>query len=313
MNNITSLTFAILDYPEAQKAATEGLRDLFTTASQLSQTSGGPAIEVELVSPDSLTSQSGFAAIVLPPSLGDFAKTGQTDAIENWLRAHYGKGTLICSICAGAFLLARTGLLNHREATTHWALAEDFATHYPDVLLRVDKLVIEAPDLITAGGLMAWTDLGLRLIDRFAGSSIMLETARFFLIDTGEREQSYYSRFTPSLKHGDQNILKLQQWLQTQTRSSVPVTEMARKAGLSDRTLLRRLHKATGHNPSEYLQHLRMNEARDLLLESNSSVDDISWSVGYQDPSAFRRTFHRIVGLTPREFRKRFATGRGSN
>jgi transcriptional regulator GlxA family with amidase domain len=210
-------------------------------------------------------------------------------------------------VCAGAFLLAETGLLAGRPATTHWALREAFAARFPEVRLDTDRLIVDDGDLITAGGVMAWVDLGLRLIERYLGPSVMLATARFFLVDPGGREQRFYSPFAPVLTHGDAAVLKVQRWLQVRGGDRVSLEAMARKAALGERTFLRRFQKATGLTPIVYVQHLRVGKARELLEASDHSIDEIAWQVGYEDTGAFRKVFQRVMGLTPGEYRRRFS------
>jgi len=114
------------------------------------------------------------------------------DAVKNpyvvamlaaWLAERHDDGAVLCSVCAGAFVLAETGLLAGRSATTHWTYLEELTRRFPDIRVDGDKLIIEDGDMITAGGLMAWTDLGMKLVDRLLGSTIMMETARFLLVD----------------------------------------------------------------------------------------------------------------------------------
>jgi transcriptional regulator GlxA family with amidase domain len=213
---------------------------------------------------------------------------------------------VLASSCGGAFLLGETGLLSGRPATTHWAFAEPFRLRFPDVSLDTARILVDDGDIITAGGLMAWTDLGIRLIDRVLGPTIATETSRYFLVDTAGREQMHYRNFAPRLMHGDEAILKLQHWLQAKVAGSVTVADMAREAGLELRTFLRRFKAATGLRPTEYAQHLRIERARELLQFTRCPVDQIAWTVGYEDPAAFRRLFRRIVGLSAGEYRRRF-------
>jgi len=297
----------ILAYPSAQTSAVYGLVDLFETANKIQTERGGQSrFVVEAIKGHSQSALM-YDAIILPPSLNGGVTTDEITLWADWLMARHQDGALMCSICAGAFMLAKTGLLHNRPATTHWALADQFSDQFPDVILNVDELIIDDGDIITAGGLMAWTDLGLRLIDRFSGPAVMLATARFFLVDPSGREQRFYSCFSPRFTHGDKAILKAQHWLQSHSDEKLTVPMIASVSGLGERTFLRRFHKATKLNPSEYLQQLRVGKARDLIELSPSTIDEISWRVGYQDVSAFRRIFHKITGLTPSEYRKRFS------
>jgi transcriptional regulator GlxA family with amidase domain len=203
-------------------------------------------------------------------------------------------------------MLAKTGLLAGRQATTHWSFADEFSTRFPDVLMESEHMVVDYGDVLTAGGAMAWVDLGLRLTERFLGSAVMHDTAHYMNVDPPGREQRFYSGFEPRTKHGDAAILKAQQWLSAQRDHAVTVADIAQQAGLEPRTFLRRFVQATGMKPTEYQQRLRMSRAREMLEFSRSSIDLIAEGVGYRDVRGFRRVFRGIVGLTPSDYRRRF-------
>jgi transcriptional regulator GlxA family with amidase domain len=285
-----------------------GLVDLFGMANRL-KGGPGPELEVQVLRTEEPLPGDGDAwtAVILPPSLGGGDPAKPDAPLVRWLRRRHRQGTLLCSVCAGAFTLAETGLLAGRTATTHWALREAFAARFPEVLLDTDRMIVDEGDLITAGGLMAWVDLGLRLIERYLGPTVMLATARFFLVDPGGREQRFYSPFVPVLTHGDRAVLKVQRWLQARGGERVSLEGMAGKAGLGERTFLRRFQKATGLTPIAYVQHLRVGRARELLEASDRSIDEVAWQVGYEDTGAFRKVFLRVMGLTPGEYRRRFS------
>lgn len=309
-----SPTIGILWYPGAQAAAVHGLTDLFETANRLSAARRGRArrLDVQPWRPeDGLPRPAApLTALLLPPSLENGAPGDRVGPLAAWVADRHREGTLICSVCVGAFLLAETCLLAGRPATTHWALRERFAERYPDVQLDTDRLIVDDGDIITAGGVMAWIDLGLRLVSRLLGPAVMLTTARYFLVDPGGREQRFYSTFTPSLLHGDAAVLKAQHWLQAKSGEKVSLPMMAARAGLGERTFLRRFQAATGLRPTEYLQHLRVGKARDLLELSTRTVDEIARQVGYEDPGSFRKIFLRVMGLSPGEYRRRFTSTR---
>lgn len=245
--------------------------------------------------------------VIVPPSIQTSPLEGvDMVPIRAWLAQRHEAGATLGSVCAGAFVLAEAGLLAERTVTTHWQYAEMLAKEYPAVHVDGDKLLIEDGDLLTAGGMMAWTDLGLRLIHRLLGPTVMMETARFMLVDPPGREQRYYSTFAPRLTHGDGAILKVQHWLQVHAGTQVTLPQMARHAGLELRTFLRHFTKATGLKPTEYVQQLRVGKAREMLEFSTVSVEQIAWKVGYEDASAFRRVFKELTGLTAGEYRGRF-------
>lgn len=307
-------------YPGCQAAMVHGITDLFAIASHFSAQRGGSKLRVShwsmdeaggfTRSSDTHPGEGGSPAILIVPG----RLTGPADAEEaapyaRWLLDRHAQGATLASTCGGAFILAATGLLSGRPATTHWLFVDDFRARFPEVRLDPDKMVIEDGDIITAGGLMAWTDLGMRIVDRLLGPTVMIETGKFLLVDPSGREQRHYSSFAPRLTHGDEAILKVQHWLQGRAERSVSVPEMAGRAGLEERTFLRRFKAATAMKPVEYVQNLRVGKARELLEFTRRSVDQIAWAVGYEDATAFRRVFHRIVGLSPGEYRGRFSSG----
>ena len=310
----------ILIYPQAQLAAVHGLTDLFAVASRQAAARADTVAELRVVhwqaAPDGTGVRRGDdshpgppgrpAALILPPSLGELPDRAVAGRLAEWLKGWHAEGAVLCSVCAGAFLLAETGLLAGRAATTHWSLAELLARRHPEIRVDADKLLLDDGDLVTAGGLMAWTDLGLRLVDRLLGSAVMLATARFLLVDPPGREQRCYSSFAPRLHHGDAAVLKVQHWLQAQGARQVSLSAMAARAGLEERTFQRRFRKATGLRPTEYCQHLRVGRARELLELTRDSVERIAWAVGYEDSGAFRKVFARVTGLPPGDYRRRF-------
>ncbi|MDE8653753.1 GlxA family transcriptional regulator [Novosphingobium album (ex Liu et al. 2023)] len=307
-------------YRQCQMAMVHGMTDLLAIASTFSVERGGPRVRVShwIIDEcgdvtrqyDTDRGKSGEPdVLIVPGRLTGPPGLEESAPYARWLLDRHARGTTLASNCGGAFLLAATGLLSGRPATTHWLFAEAFRERFPEVLLDPDRMVIEDGDIITAGGLMAWTDLGIRLVDRLLGPTVMIETAKFLLVDPAGREQRHYSRFVPRLTHGDEPIVKVQHWLQARSGIGVNVTDMAGTAGLEERTFLRRFKAATGMKPTEYVQHLRIGKARELLEFTRRSIDQIAWSVGYEDSSAFRRVFQRILGLSPGEYRNRFHSG----
>lgn len=317
----------IVVYPGVQQAAVLGLTDLFAVANRVAvsrQDGGGSLLRVTHWKHDAkgkptsvfencpAAGTTNLAALILPPSLSEPAETDSFPALLEWLRESHSQGVVLASVCAGAFLLAATGLMTGRRLTTHWSYAELLQQRYPEILVDVDRLIIDDGDIITAGGLMAWTDLGLRLVDRLLGPVVMMETARMLLVDPSGREQRFYSVFSPRLTHGDQAILKVQHWLQATEAQDISLASMVAESGLEERTFLRRFQKATGMKTTEYCQRLRVGKARELLQFGNAPIEQIAWDVGYSDVGAFRKVFVRIVGLAPSDYRRRFTAARQS-
>ncbi|WP_242125706.1 GlxA family transcriptional regulator [Sphingobium sp. Sx8-8] len=307
-------------YPGCQLAMIHGMTDLLAIAGHFSREHGGPILRV---SHWQLDDRGGFTRAhdthealgdrgtpeiwLIPGRLSGPPGIEESAPYARWLLDRHAQGATLASNCGGAFMLAATGLLNGRPATTHWLFAESFRARFPDVRLDCDRMVIDDGDIITAGGLMAWTDLGLRLVDRLLGPTVMLDTGKFLLVDPAGREQRHYARFVPRMTHGDEPILKAQHWLAGHETKAISVRDMAARIGMEERTFQRRFKAATAMTPIEYVQHLRVARARELLEFTRRPVDQIAWSVGYEDAAAFRKLFHRLIGLSPGDYRQRFA------
>ncbi|MBN2976605.1 GlxA family transcriptional regulator [Pseudomonas lactucae] len=310
----------VLIYQGAQLAAVHGLTDLFGVANRIAaehQSAQLPLLRIShwRVQDDGqpirvFDSHPGLdqplMAVLVPPSIGEFSEQQTPPALLEWLRRQHAQGTVLGGVCIGSIMLARSGLLDGRSATTHWSSAESFAARFPAVRLEADKPIVDDGDLITTAGLMAWSELGLRLVDRLMGPSIAADTARFLVIEHSDSASQCGSNFAPILSHGDAAILKVQHGLQASGAVDVSIAAMAQQAGLEERTFLRRFRSATGLKPTEYCQHLRVGKARQMLEFTNGTIDHIAWTVGYQDPSAFRTTFKKITGLAPSDYRNRF-------
>jgi len=227
--------------------------------------------------------------------------------VKEWLLGQYHTGTVLCSACVGSFVLADTGVLDGRRATTHWMAAEDFRNAYPKIKLVDESILVDEGDIITAGGLSAWLDLALSLVTRLGGPLLAARMGKYYLVDTGTREQRFYRSFIPRLNHGDEEVLKAQHHIAAHFSEVLDHGQLAMVSGLGLRSFQRRFLKMTGETPSVYLRKYRLQQACDQLEVSQTTVDQIGWDVGYEDASAFRRVFKQEIGLTPTAYRKRFS------
>ena len=316
----STVELGVLIYQGAQLAAVHGLTDLFGVANRIAaehESAQLPLLRVSHWQVDAhgtpartFDSHPGpeqpMMAVLVPPSIAEFTEDQAPPALLQWLRLQHAGGTVLGGVCIGSIMLARSGLLDGRSATTHWSSAKSFAACYSAVRLEADKPIVDDGDLITSAGLMAWSELGLRLVDRLMGPSIAADTARFLVIEHSASASQCGSNFAPILRHGDGAVLKVQHWLQASGAVDVSVAAMAQEANLEERTFLRRFRNATGLKPTEYCQHLRVGKARQMLEFTNGTIDHIAWTVGYQDPSAFRVIFKKITGLSPSDYRNRF-------
>ncbi len=221
-----------------------------------------------------------------------------------WLRGCHEAGATLCAVGTGSFFLASAGLLDHRTATTHWRYFDDFERRYPKVRLQRKRFITRDDRLYCTGSINAVRDVSLHFVERLFDADIANEVARHF---THELQRSYESRLLdaePPNIHHDEDIIKIQEWLQQHYASDIRVAEVAARFNLHQRALNRRFRQAAGQTPTAYLREIRLSRARELLKHSNLGIAEIAWAVGYQDVSHFTSLFRRQHTVTPGEYRR---------
>ena len=262
------------------------------------------------VTPDQgLTTASADIVIVCDIHLSDDDRLdGRWREEIAWVSRHIAQGALVCSTCSGAVLLAEAGLLDGAEAASHWTMADLFRDRYPKVTFRPERILCDsgrAGQLITTGGASSWQDLALYLIGRFCGAEEAARVARLFLLgDRGHGQLPFASMARPR-QHSDAVISRIQAWLVDHYATPNPVSAMVERSGLAERSFKRRFSAATGYTPVEYVQALRIEEAKQMLETEDAGIDDVAAAVGYEDPTFFRKLFRRRAGVTPAQYRQR--------
>jgi transcriptional regulator GlxA family with amidase domain len=227
-----------------------------------------------------------------------------------WLRSMHAAGALVCSVCSGSLVLAEAGLLDRRGAAAHWAYRDLFRRCYPTVTMHEGSVLCltdEHDGIVTAGAVTAWHDLAIYLIARFCGKQQALRTVKIFLLSRHEEGQLPFAAMTRRVDTSDRVIADCQSWIAENYAAPNPVQRMIERSGLNPRTFARRFRAATGHQPIDYVQALRVEEAKQILETEELAIDDIAGAVGYEDPASFRRLFKRNAGLTPSAYRRKFA------
>lgn len=228
-------------------------------------------------------------------------------ALLPWLRRQHEQGALVVGVCMGAAYLAEAGLLDGRIATTHWALADKFAARYPRVRWRPEQFVTEDNRLLCSGGVFASVDISLYLVEKLCGHEVAVQTAKSLLLPMPRIHQSGYAMHTVSQAHGDERIREVEAYLQTNYQKEIATNDLARRAGLGERTFVRHFKAATGQLPAGYVQALRIQAAKSMLERDAKPIQAISYDVGYDDVAFFRSLFKRITSMTPTEYRAHFA------
>jgi transcriptional regulator GlxA family with amidase domain len=223
-----------------------------------------------------------------------------------WLRRWRKRGATISSVCSGVGLVAATGLLDGKRATTHWSLAERFRQKYPKVQWMPELMVTEDHGLYCGGGVNASLDLALYLVERFCGHEIAMQTAKALLIEMPRAWQAGFAIVPLKTDHSDETISKAQEWLHENFHQGFPLEAPARRVGMSLRNFVRRFKQATGDSPLIYLQKLRIAAAKRLLESDHRTMQEVGDAVGYQDVAFFRSLFQRHTGVSPSAYRRRF-------
>lgn len=228
------------------------------------------------------------------------------EAVE-WLKEHYNNGATIAGVCAGTYILAETGLLDGKTATTHWGFANDFRERYPNVHLHPEKILTDEGNLLCSGGCNSYIDLSVYLVERYCGRTIALESSKAMLHDIGRNSQVPYSVYQFAKAHDDSKIQSVQEWFDENYNQNIVIKDIAKNFGFSRRVFERRFKAATGNTPLLYLQRTRVEIAKNLLEKSSRTFSEISAMVGYQDTSFFRKLFIKHTRLLPKEYRAKFS------
>jgi transcriptional regulator GlxA family with amidase domain len=223
-----------------------------------------------------------------------------------WLQHWRERGAGIAGVCSGVGLLAASGLLDDKRATTHWGLVERFRQQYPRVRWMPAYMVTEDDHLYCGGGVHAALDLSLYLVEKYCGHETAIQCARAMLIETPRTWQAGFAVVPLQTQHHDERIAKTQAWLHDNFQCTFRFADVAERMGMSLRTFARRFKVATGDSPLGYVQKLRIAMARRLLEHDDRTVQEISQAVGYDDVAFFRDLFRRHTGVSPQGYRQRF-------
>lgn len=246
--------------------------------------------------------------IIVPASGWDVQeRIAKNSALVPWLRKWHARGAYVAGICTGVAFLAEAGILDGRQATTHWGVAEILRGRYPKVVWRTEQFVTEDHGIFCSGGIYASIDLSLYLVEKFCGHQIALQCARSLLLSMPRGRQSGYSVLPLSRPHSDDRIRQSEEYLRQNFARGVSVDALASRVGMSPRNYIRRFKSATGRLPGDYVQALRMSCAREMLEHGDAPVQRVCAEVGYEDLAFFRALFRRHTGMTPMEYRNRFA------
>ncbi|HRP32849.1 MAG TPA: helix-turn-helix domain-containing protein [Agriterribacter sp.] len=297
---------------------------LFTAANQFLISAGRePLFDVELVGAkkeiklnngaysvhtDRLLKEVKKTDLVFIPALfGDMSSAiAKNKTAVPWIQEQYKNGAEIASLCVGAFLLASTGLLNGKKCSTHWGFQNEFREMYPDVDVVEGGIVTEEKRIYSSGGAHSYWNLLLYLLEKYTDRVTAILASKYFAIDIDRTSQSAFAMFRGQKNHKDNEILKVQVFIEKNIHEKITTNELAKQVSLGRRTFERRFKEATGNSVLEYIHRIKIESAKRQFESSRKNINEVMYEVGYTDTKAFRDLFKKFTGLTPIEYRNKY-------
>lgn len=332
MDQTAPVEALIVAVPETAGSALYGMIDVLSSAGSLWQQLAGAepqrqSFHVRIASPskapftcghripvqpDVSVEENPSGEIVILPELWlapDDDMEGRYPSLLEWVRQRYQAGSTIYSACSGSVMLAATGLLDNRDATSHWGYEDLFRTRFPKVRFHPEPALLFADPagrIVTAGGTTSWHDLALHIIARHMSPGEALRIAKVYLLKWHSEGQLPYAALVRPQPHADSVVRVCEQWLAEHYRDAEVVTKVVTIAGIPERSVKRRFKAATGTTLIGYVQNLRVEDAKRRLESEDVPFETIAADLGYENHAFFRRLFKRSTGLTPGQYRKMF-------
>jgi transcriptional regulator GlxA family with amidase domain len=309
----------IVTYPGVQTLDVTGPAEVFRSATAIAG-DGGYELEPVAPSPGPLPTSSVPLFVerriadchgpidTLIVAGGTGSRPAQDDPeLIDWLRAAAARSRRVTSVCTGALILARAGLLDGRRATTHWAWCDYLASRYPAVRVEPRPIFVRDGNVATSAGVTAGMDLALALVEEDLGPEVALEVARWLVLFL--RRPGGQSQFSAQLAAQTAErapLRELQAWIPDHLAEDLSVPALARRACMSERNFARAFRRETGRTPAAYVEAARVERARIGLESGDLPVDALARQVGFGTVETLRRAFRRRLGVSPADYRSRF-------
>ena len=305
----------IVAFPDVQALDVAGPAEVFAQA-------GGYDVRVAAPAREPLRTGSGYAILpdlalaevdgpvdTLVVAGGEGTRAASADdLLVGWIAGAAPHARRVASVCTGAFLLARAGLLDGRRATTHWAWCDALARAFPAVTVEPDPIFVADGPIRTSAGVTAGMDLALALVEEDLGPARALEVARnLVLFVRRPGGQAQFSAGLQAQAAARAPLRDLQAWMTDNLGADLAVAALARRAHMSERHFARAFKDETGMTPAAYVERLRVERARLLLETTSAPVASIATGCGFGTVETLRRAFARRVGVSPGAYRERFA------
>jgi transcriptional regulator GlxA family with amidase domain len=258
---------------------------------------------------DALIDQVSSTDLIIVPALsGNMQRAVEINKdFLPWISQQHQKGTEVASLCVGAFLLAATGLLKGKQCSTHWLYANDFRTMFPDVDMVDDRVITDQNGLYSSGGANSYWNLLLYLVEKYTNREIAILASKFFAIDIGRDSQSAFILFQGQKGHEDCEIRKAQEFIEAHFAERITVEQLADQFCVGRRSFERRFKKATHNTVIEYIQRVKVEAAKKQFETTRKNINEVMYDVGYSDVKAFREVFRKVSGMSPIEYRGKYA------
>lgn len=226
-----------------------------------------------------------------------------------WINAQFRKGAEVASICTGAFLLASSGLLNGRSCSTHWSAADELRIKFPEIDIKMGKVITDENGIYTNGGAYSFLNLIIYLVEKFYDRETAIYCAKVFQIEMDRKSQLSFVIFKGQKQHQDDLVKKAQEYIERHPYEKISFEDLSSRLSAGRRNFDRRFIKATGDTPLEYAQRVKIELAKRAFENSIKTVHEVMYEVGYSDAKAFREVFRKITGLSPMEYRSKYNKG----
>lgn len=224
-----------------------------------------------------------------------------------WIKSMRQAGAEVASLCYGSYFLGEAGLLAGKPCTSHWMTVEHMQQKYPEAKVLPDAVITDQEGVYTSGGAFSSLNLILYLVEKFCGREIGLQISKMLSIDMDRVSQAHFAVFQGQRGHEDEEILKVQSYIEQNYDSDISVEEVAGRTHMSRRNFVRRFKKATNNTPLEYIQRVKVEAAKKALEKKAENISSLMYDIGYNDPKTFRQVFKRFTGLTPQDYRNKYS------
>lgn len=246
--------------------------------------------------------------IVIPLLCGDFSNAiSKNEKYKEWIIAQYHNHAEIVCLCVGSFFLASTGLLKDKNCVVHWAAKNEFKAMFPEIKIIDNMIITDERGIYTCGGGFSYLNLLLYVIEKHVGREFSVLASKMFEIDIERKSQNPFVIFMGQKQHGDEIVLKTQEFIENNPTASYTVDELCNKFGVGRRTFERRFKKHTSNSIAEYIQRVKVEFAKKHLETGRKTVNEIIYEAGYNDIDAFRKVFKKFTDLSPIDYRKKYA------